>query len=225
MADKNTSSPQDSAATQAFKTTEILGNIIGHLDPEDFCRIQRAHPDFLDTAKYFQELRRKFFLERDPTALGDEIKVNPVFKMMLKIAGWRTANVSQNEDWDRERGYEMLMHKDNRLSPPTHDDVQLLGSLVPLLGEMLLAQAEHPIDIWPAYDLSNGYCPRLFKTIRLPKTTISVLETMKVLLKIDAKMRKDKWVAPINGRRERILVSKDYNIAGLGTASWYFENR
>ncbi|PPJ58351.1 hypothetical protein CBER1_04497 [Cercospora berteroae] len=78
----------ESAASKVFATPEILGAILGHLDPVEFTQVQLAHPYCLDVAKNFPHLRRQFFLQQEPGAIDGGFQLNPIFEMVFRIFGW-----------------------------------------------------------------------------------------------------------------------------------------
>lgn len=76
------------AASRAFDTTELLGIILGYLDAKSFCYLQLTYPRTLPVAKLHSALRRKFFLEPDPTITRRHLHLNPICDFVLSTVGW-----------------------------------------------------------------------------------------------------------------------------------------
>lgn len=77
---------------QVFGSPEMLGSILEHLDPEDFCRFYVVEPRVLPVAKLYRSLRRKFLFE--PTSIsGTTIaKTAVTFRCILEAVGWYVAS-------------------------------------------------------------------------------------------------------------------------------------
>ena len=80
---------QGDSSRRVFRTPELLSQILEHLSVLEFANVQRAHPDILNVAQLFPALRRRFFLEADPTKRGTDSVINPYFEELARLRGFR----------------------------------------------------------------------------------------------------------------------------------------
>ncbi|GIZ36638.1 hypothetical protein CKM354_000010800 [Cercospora kikuchii] len=166
----------ETAASKVFAMPEVLGSILGHLDPVEIAHVQLAHPHCLDVVKNFPHLRRQFFLEQDPRATDGGFQLNPIFEMVFRIFGWSMGPTEVVRRYPEEailRYRPSLLH----LCPDWKDEFRcsirqsykrvlldenawrFVLDLRPLLQQTLFAKASHPVSIFPICDRDRDLVP------------------------------------------------------------------
>lgn len=211
-----------SAASRVFSTIELLGLIIGQLDVVDFYHIIPTHPAFLSTAGLFRGLRRKFFLERDPTVPYGILEVNPMFELILHDMGWHIGAITDDIGLEGEPNFQIYVRRHLESSLPSNQALHRLGRMLKAPHHMIVAHSTTWTEIWP--QIRHDFEPRYSGRDDGPEDAgpKSVFLVIKRLLEFEAETRAKGYTLPVNEERTTIAVPEASGLAGLGSVTWRF---